>query len=128
MWKLALAVALAGAIIISASARAPRRSTSRGDLQWLLLGALALYAVALLAMLRHRGELTILLFAAGIATSALAAWLSRGREDGGLTGGYEPIDLHPPPGPDDLDGFDWARFERDFRAYVERRRDPVPSR
>lgn len=127
VWKLALAGALAGAIIISASARAPRRSVPRADLHWLLFGALALYGVALFAMLRHRGPFAVLLFATAIAASAFAAWLSRGREDGGLSPGDEPIDRHPPPAPDDLGGIDWERFERDFRAYMDRRREPVPS-
>ena len=102
VWKLALAAALAGAIIISASARAPRRSVPRADLHWLLLGAVALYAVAVFAMLRHHGQFAVVLFAVAIASSAFAAWLSRGREDGGLTPGDEPIDRHPPPAPDDL--------------------------
>jgi hypothetical protein len=127
VWKLALAAALAGAIIISASARAPRRSVPRGDLRWLLLGALALYAVALFAMLRHRGPIAVLLFATAVAASAFAAWLSRGREDGGQSPGDQPIDRHPPPAPDDLGGVDWDRFERDLRAYMDRHRDPVAS-
>jgi hypothetical protein len=127
-WKLALAIALAGAIIIGASARAPRRSIPRGDLQRLLLSAAALYAVALLALLKHRGPLTILLFAAGVATSALALWLSRGHEDGGPPPGEEPIERHPPPGPDGLGAtFDWVRFERELRAYTDRTRDAVTS-
>ena len=128
VWKLALAAALAGAIIISASARAPRRSVPRADLHWLLLGAVALYAVAVLAMLRHHGQFAVLLFAFAISASAFAAWLSRGREDGGLASDDEPTDRRPPPAPDDLDRVDWARFERELRAYMDRQRRPVPSR
>ena len=126
-WKLALAVALAGAIIVSASARAPRKSVPRGDLQWMMIGALALHAVAVLAVLKHHGQLAILLFAGGIATSTLAAWLSRGREDGGPPRGDQPSHDGPPPGPEGLPTFDWARFERELFAYCSRSRDPVHS-
>jgi hypothetical protein len=124
LWKLALAIALAGAIIISASARAPRGSLPRADLRRLLLGALALYGAGLFALLEHRGQLAMLLAAAGILTSTLAAWLSRGHDDGGPPRGEEPVDQHPPPGPET---FDWDQFEREFRAYLERSREPVRS-
>jgi hypothetical protein len=128
LWKLALAIALAGAIIISASARAPRSSLPRADLRRLLLGALALYIVAVIAVLKQHGQLAILLFAAGIVTSALAFWLSRGRDDGGPRREDEPVDEHPPPGSGDLGGtFDWPRFERELLAYIERSRDLVHS-
>jgi len=127
VWKLALAIALAGAIIISASARAPRASLPRADLRRLLLGAAALYAAALLAALKHHEQLSVLLFATGVLITALARWLSRGHGDGGLPPGDEPLDLHPPPGPD-LEQFDWAQFERELRAYMDRSRDPVPGR
>ena len=129
VWKLALAIALAGAIIISARARAPRQSLPRADLRWLLLGAGALYAVALMALLKHHGQLAILLFAAAIATSTLTAWLSRGHDGGGGTLlGDQPVDGEPPAGPDPLPSFDWARFERELLAYMDRSRTPVHSR
>lgn len=126
--KVVLAVALAGAIVLSATARAPRKPLPTGDLRWLLLGSLALYAVALVAFLKRYSELGALLAAAGIATSTLAAWLSRGADTGGdPPRGDEPIDEPPPPDPEWAPSFDWAQFERDLRAYADRQRDPVGS-
>ena len=128
-WKVALAALLAALIIASAAARAPRKPTAPTDLGWLLLGALALYAVGLLALLKDLSETSMVLFAAGIALSSLAAWLSRGTDHGGgPPRGDEPVDRQPPPDPDGLPPFDWPAFERDFRAYVDRSRDPVRAR
>jgi hypothetical protein len=127
--KLALAIGLAGAIAVSLSARAPRKPLPRTELRWLVLGALALDVAALLGLLTRHSQLAVLLFAAGIATSTLAAWLSRGSEPGGGTPRQEgPLDEWPPPEPGDAPSFDWARFERDLRAYAERSRDLVSSR
>lgn len=130
LWKLALAIGLAGAIAVSVSARAPRKPLARADLRWLVLGAFALYAVALAALFTHHSELAVLLFAAGIATSTLAAWLSRGSEPGGGTPRPDdPLDEQPPPEPGDGPSFDWALFERDLRAYAEERsQDLISSR
>ena len=128
VWKLALAVALGAAIVVSASARAPRKPLPRAELHWLLLGAVALYAVGLAALLAHRSQLAVLVFAAGIATSTLTAWLSRGSDAGGGPPRDEPVDQQPPPDPDGLPRFDWAQFERELRAYTDRQRDPVRSR
>ena len=129
LWKLALAVALGAAIVASASAKAPSERLPRAQLRWLLIEALTLYAVGVVALLKHQTEVTVLVFAAGIATSALAAWLSRGRDTGdGPPRGDEPVDEQPPPEPDGAPWFDWAQFERDLLAYTERRRDPVQSR
>lgn len=126
LWKAVVALVLAGAIIISASVRAPRKPLPRADLRWLLLGALALYGVGLVAFLKHHAELAALLFAAGIATSTLAAWLSRGADAGeGPRRGEDPVDEHPPQEPDGTPSFDWAQFERDLRDYAERTREPV---
>lgn len=123
-----VAIVLAGAIIISASVRAPRKPLPRADLRWLLLGALALYAVGLVAFLKHHPELAALLFAGGIATSTLAAWLSRGADAGeGPRRGQDPTDEHPPEEPNGTPSFDWAQFERDLKAYADRTRDPVRS-
>ncbi len=128
-WKLALAIALAGAIIVSASARAPRKPLPRAEMRWLLFGAVTLYAVGLVALLEHHGQLAALLFAAGIATSTLTAWLSRGSAPGGVqSGGEDPADQTPPPDPDGAPRFDWAQFERELLAYTNRSRDPVHSR
>ena len=129
LWKLALAVALAAAILVSASAEAPRKPLARAELHGLLGAALALYAVGFASLLTHHMQLSVLVFAAGIATSALAAWLSRGRDvGGGPPGDGEPVDGEPPPDPEGLPRFDWAQFERDLLAYTDRRRDPVRSR
>ena len=81
-WKLVLALALGGTIIASAYADAPRRAFPRTDLRRLVASALVLYAIGLAASLSHHGALAALLYAAGIAVSALAAWLSRGIDTG----------------------------------------------
>ena len=129
LWKVALATVLAALIIASASARAPRRRLRWSDLRWLLLGAVALYAVGLIAIAKHLSQAAILLFAAGIAASALAAWLSRGPDHGGgPPRGDEPVDEQPPPDPDGLPAIDWAAFEREVRAYAERSRDLASTR
>lgn len=128
LWKLALAIALVAAIVVSAFARAPSRQLGRAELRWLLVGALALYTAGLIALLKHQSHLTALVFAAGIATSALAAWLSRGRDAGdGPPGDDEPFDGDPPRDPDGVPWIDWPQFERDLLAYTDRRRDPVHS-
>jgi hypothetical protein len=59
--------------------------------------------------------------------SALAAWLSRGSDSGGPPPGDEPADEQPPPDPDGVPQFDWAAFERAFRAY-DSRREPTGTR
>lgn len=121
--KLLLAVALIGAIVLSASAKAPRKPLPRGDLRWLLVGAGALYAVGLVAFLKHHSEVAALLAAGGIATSTLAVWLSRGAD----TGGGAPPSADPAGGepPDSGPSIDWAQFERDLRDYARRPREPV---
>jgi hypothetical protein len=125
-WKIVLAVALGGAILASAYAKAPRRAFPSSELRRLVLGALVLYAVGLTASLTHHSILAVILFASGITASALAAWLSRGNDSGGgPPRGDEPVDEQPPPDPDGVPRFDWARFERDFEDYARRRRDPV---
>lgn len=120
-WKLVLAAALLGAIVLSARARAPQRTLPSADLRRLVAAALALYAVGALAWLTHHLALAVLVYAAGIATAALAAWLSRGEdsEEPPRDDPEEPVDQQPPP---DLGGlrFDWPAFERDLRDYSER--------
>jgi hypothetical protein len=125
-WKIVLAVALGGAILASAYAKAPRRAFPSRELRRLVLGALVLYAVGLAASLTHHSILAVVLFASGITVSALAAWLSRGSDSGGgPPRGDEPVDEQPPPDPDGMPRFDWAAFERDFEDYARRRRYPV---
>lgn len=129
MWKLALAVGLAGAIIVSVSARAPRKPLAPTELRWPVVGALALYAVALVALLTRRAELAALLFAAAVATSALAAWLSRGGDSGGEPPEREdPGDEPPPPVPDGSPSFDWGLFERQLSDYVDRSSELIGRR
>ena len=121
IWKLVLAVGLGAAIILSLRARAPRHSISPVDLRRLVFGALVLYAVGALAWITDHRLLAAGVYAAGILTAALAAWLSRGRGEDPLDG-FDDVESDLPPGPD---GFDWASFERDFEAYAAGRREPA---
>lgn len=121
-WKLALAVALVAMVVASASARPPRKPLPRAELRWPLSAALLLYGVGGLALLEHHSELAVWLFAAGIITSALAGWLSRGDAGGGSPPGDDPVGEQPPPDPNGAPWFDWEAFERDLQAWSERRR------
>ncbi len=128
-WKLVLAIVLGAGIFVSAYAHAPGRPVSGADLRRLVLSAIALYAVGGLASLTHHPVLAGLLYAAGIMVCALAAWLSRGSDSEDPPDGEEPVDEHPPPEPDGLPTFDWAAFERDFRAYSQQHtQDPAARR
>ncbi len=119
--KLAFAVALVGAIFLSACARAPRQAVPRSELRRLVLCALTLYAVGGLASLTHHGALAGLVYGSGILVAALAAWLSRGRDaDDPPDDSDEPVDEQPPPEPDGIPRLDWVAFEREFREYAER--------
>ncbi len=126
-WKLALTVALLTAIFVSARARAPRRSLAGAELQRLVLAALGLYAVGTIAWLTHHVMVAVLVYAAGIATAALGAWLSRGDDSEEPPGGSDPFGEHPP---DDPEGplVDWAAFQRDLRDYSERIRPAAGAR
>src|SRR5665213_879009 len=124
-WRLVLAIAFCVAIFMSACARAPRQSIPSTELRRLVLSALILYAVGGLASLTHHEILAGLVYGGGIMVSALAAWLSRGRDQEDPPDGDEPEDEQPPPEPDGVPRLDWATFERDFRAYAERRREPT---
>jgi hypothetical protein len=119
-WKLVLALTLAVAILLSQFARAPRASVGGVELRRLVVAALGLYGVGALASLTHHPLLAALVYAAGIATCALAAWLSRGTDTEGPPGADEPVDEHPPPQPDGAPDIDWARFEADFRTFCQR--------
>jgi hypothetical protein len=120
-WKLALALALCVAICVSAFGHAPRRSIPTSDLRRLVLVALALYGAGALVSLGGHTELAGLLYAAGIATCALALWLSRGTDsEDPPPRGDDPVDEQPPPKPDGIPWFDWPAFEREFRAYSQR--------
>jgi hypothetical protein len=123
--KLVLAITLAGAILVSACASAPRRAVPKSDLRRLVLSAIGLYAIGGVASLTHHHALAGILYAAGIMTCALAAWLSRGTDSEDPPRGDEPADERPPPEPDGLPELDWAEFERAFRAYSARGRKPA---
>jgi hypothetical protein len=123
--KVAFAAVLAVAIFVSACARAPRHSVPASELRRLVASALVLYAVGGLATLTHHPELAALVYATGIAIAALAAWLSRGRDQDDPPGGSEPFDEPPPPEPDGVPRLDWERFEREFRDWERRSRQPT---
>jgi hypothetical protein len=129
-WKLMLALVLVGAILVSACAKAPRRPMPRAELRRLVFAALILYGVGVFASMTHHPVLAGVVYVAGIAACALAAWLSRGSDsEDPPRGGDEPIDEQPPPKPDGVPQFDWRAFERDFRDYSERaRRQPARAR
>ncbi len=128
-WKLLLALVLVAAILLSACAKAPPQPLPRSDLRRLVLAALTLYAVGVLASMTRHAVLAGVVYVAGIAACALAAWLSRGSNpDDPPRGGDEPIDEQPPPEPDGVPQFDWRAFERDFRDYASRKRVPAGSR
>jgi hypothetical protein len=124
-WKLVLALALLVAIGLSAFASAPRRAVPRDDLVRLVVAAVSLYVVGGVASLTHHTTLAGLVYAAGIATCALAAWLSRGEDSEDPPHGEEPADENPPPEPDGLPMLDWDDFERAFREHTRRDRAPV---
>jgi uncharacterized membrane protein YfcA len=122
-WKLVLAIVLAAGIFASAYVHAPRRAVPGADLRRLVVAALVLYAVGGAASLTHHPAVAAVVYAAGILVCALAAWLSRGSDSEGPPGGERPVDEQPPPQPDGVTGFDWAAFDRDFRAYASRERE-----
>jgi hypothetical protein len=124
---LAFALVFCLAILTSACARAPRRSVPSAELRRLVLCALTLYAVGGMATLTHHAMMAGVLYGSGIMISALAAWLSRGRDQEDPPDGDEPVDEQPPPEPDGVPRFDWAAFERDFRAYERARRQRLPA-
>jgi hypothetical protein len=123
-WKVAFAAVLVVAILASACARAPRRPPHPAELRRLVVSALLLYGVGGLASLTHHTALAGLVYGAGISVAALAAWLSRGRDQEDPPGDDEPLEQPPPPDPDGVPRFDWARFEREFRDYDRSRRPP----
>ncbi len=121
-WKLVLALLLVCAMLLSQFSRAPSRSVPGHELRRLVIAAIALYAVGAVASLTHHQLLAALLYAAGISTCTLAAWLSRGRDSEDPPDDEEPSEEQPPPSPDGLPEFDWERFEAAFRADCEQRR------
>jgi hypothetical protein len=124
-WKLGFAVVLVVAILASACGRAPRRAAPPSELRRLVICSLALYAVGAVATLTHHPALAAVVYGTGISVAALAAWLSRGRDqEDPPDDGHEPVDEQPPPAPDGVPPVDWARFEREFREYARRQSQP----
>lgn len=126
--KLALAALLVIAIALAARARAPRRRAAPSDLRRLVLSVLVLYAVGLVALLDGHATLSTVAFAAGVATAALAAWLSRGADSDDPPGGGDPPARVPPPDPDGVPRWDWERFDRERRTWTLPPRQPTASR
>lgn len=127
-WRVAFAIGFCGLICISAFARAPRQALPSWELRRLIVCALTLYAVGAYASITQHKLLAGFVLGSGILVSALAAWLSRGRDqEDPPSSAEEPIDEQPPPEPDGVPRFDWAAFERDFRAY-DRRRSPAQAK
>jgi hypothetical protein len=129
-WKLALGAVFLAAILLSACARAPRRAVAGSDLRRLVVAALVLYAAGVFAASRHYPILSALAYATGISVCTLAAWLSRGIDSEDPPGGADDREWPqgPPSDPGDVPWLDWDAFEREFRSYSERRRDPAVPR
>jgi uncharacterized membrane protein len=125
-WRVALAIAFCAAIFMSARARPPRQSVPGAELRRLVYCALILYLIGALASLSHHELVAGVVYGAGIMVSALAAWLSRGRDQEDPPDDDEPVDEPPPPEPDGVPRLDWAAFERDFRSYARRQRESSP--
>jgi hypothetical protein len=125
-WRLGLAIAFCLAILLSMCARAPRQAVSGGELRRLVVCALVLYGVGGVASISHHEWVAGFVYGTGIIVSALAAWLSRGRDQHDPPSGPEPVDEPPPPEPDGVPRLDWTAFERDFRAYERGQREPSP--
>jgi hypothetical protein len=126
IWKLLLAAALAAGIFASALVKPPRRSVPGSDLRVMLLAALGLYLVGLGASLTHHGAVAAGVYACGVSISALAVWLSRGKDRRDPPPGDDPPDT-PPSGPDQPIEFDWEAFERELGIYTDRRREREPA-
>jgi hypothetical protein len=124
-WKVVLAAVLGVGILLSLYARAPRRAVTAVQLHRVVLAAIILYIVGAGAWLTHRNGVAGLLYAAGISSAALAAWLSRGSSPENPPHEADSVDPKPPIEPDNLPHFDWAAFERGFRVYSERRPEPA---
>jgi hypothetical protein len=127
-WKLALAIALVAAIFGGAFAKAPRRAIPGRELRLMVLAALALYTVGAIASVTRRPALAAVVYAAGIAVCALAAWLSRGIEPDDPPDWREPDEERPPQGPDGSPELDWSEFEHAFRAYAQRQGERTGAR
>jgi hypothetical protein len=121
------AFAFCGAILLSLCARAPRQAVPGRELRRLVLSALMVYGVGGIASLTGHQILAGTLYGVGITTSALALWLSRGRDQEDPPDGREPVDAPPPPDPDGVPRFEWRTFEREFRDYASRPRQSSRS-
>ena len=104
-------------ICMSATARAPRHELGRWELRRLIGCAVMLYVVGFIASATGHKLLAGFVLATGIVLSALAAWLSRGRDQEDPPSVSKPARDEPPPEPEGDPRFDWDLFERDFRTY-----------
>ncbi len=98
----------------------PRRRLRR-----LVLSAIALYSVGGVASLTHHPPWRPLYMRPGLPSArwpcgSHGAPIPTTRPDG-----EEPTDEQPPPAPDGLPELDWGEFERAFRAYTDRSREPA---
>ncbi len=125
VWRLTFALVLGLAIFVSAFAQAPRRRVAPRELVRLVLCALVLYAVGWLATSTRHMVLAAVVYTSGISVATVAVWLSRGRDQEDPPADDEPVDQPPPPDPDGIPRFDWAGFERDFREWERRPREPA---
>lgn len=119
IWKVVLAVVLGVSIFASAFIRAPRTSCPREDLRLMVIGAISLYCVGMIASLTDHATLAAVVYACGVAISALAVWLSRGTDAEEPPRDDEPAETPPPDGPGDPE-FDWEAFERELGVYAAR--------
>ena len=128
-WKLVLAVALGGAILASAYAKAPRRAFPGSDLRRLVLAALLLYAVGAVASLTHHAILPAVVYVhrdRGVGAGRVALPRQRsGRPPARAamsrsTSSRRPIRTG-------CRGSTGAQFERDFEDYARRRREPASA-
>ena len=116
-WRVAFVLGFCLLIFTSAFARAPRRELPRWELRRLIACAVMLYVVGFIASATGHKLLAGLVLAAGIALSALSAWLSRGRDQHDPPSNAKPVDTEPLPEPEGDPRFYWDMFERGLRTY-----------
>ncbi len=121
--RVSVAVLLLGAIFLGAFAPPPRRPNAQAEARRLLVGATAMYGVAMLTAIADHILLAGLAAASGISLFALSLWLSRSAESGEPPSDGPGREGPPPPGPVGPLSFDWPAFERELREQVDR--EPV---
>jgi hypothetical protein len=125
-----LRVAIAGVLFVSLAcallAPPPRRPATTRQIAVITWFGLAFAGAGGSALATGRLVAAMLLVAVSVEWLLFAGWRLRYRsgDDGGEDDG-KPLE----PRPDDPEGLDWDRFEREFRAYAESqstRRDAAP--